>query len=125
MIMKQFLLLLFLVISLSVKGQDKDTTTIKYDYYCVYYGQLQVSGKVKPKKLIWGDNKGEVKLTDEKGKILDFKNMVDVTNYLSKRGWVFVDSELYHDVFFVVYKKNVANDKEAREGLYFNSDFED
>ena len=123
MIMKRILLFLFLMVCLSVKGQDKNTNVTPYDYYCVYYGQLQLSGKVFPKKLIWGDSKNEVKLTNEKGKKLDFNNMIEVTNYLSKRGWVYVDSEVFRDVVYIVYKKNVTKDEEAKEGLYFDSDF--
>jgi hypothetical protein len=111
------------MVCLSVKGQDKTTNVTPYDVYCVYYGQLQMSGKVKPKKLIWGDSKSEVKLTNEKGKGLDFNNMIDVTNYLSKRGWAYVESEVFRDAVYVVYKKSVTKDEEAKEGLYFDSDF--
>lgn len=121
--MKRLLFFLFLMVCLSVKGQDKTTNVKPYDVYCVYYGQLQMSGKVKPKKLIWGDSKSEVKLTNEKGKGLDFNNMIDVTNYLSKRGWTYVESEVFHDAVYIVYKKSVTKDEEAKEGLYFDSDF--
>lgn len=123
--MKHLLLFLFLMVGLTIKGQDKDTNVNPYDYYCVYYGQLQISGRVKPKKLIWGDSKNEVRLTDKEGNILEFKNMIDVTNYLSKRGWVLHDSEIFHDVFFAIYKKSVTSDEEAKEDLYFDSDFKE
>ena len=31
--------------------------------YCVFYGMMQINGKVKPQNLIWGEVKEEVKLT--------------------------------------------------------------
>ena len=120
---KLILSLVFLLLSLSVNGQEKNSDSETFDYYCAYYGQLQMSGKVKPKKLIWGDNKDEVKLTDKDGKEIEFRNMVDVANYLSKRGWKFVESETFHDACFVIFVKKITSDENPKEGLYFNTDF--
>ncbi len=116
-----FYVLLFLALSLCVKGQDITPSVKKYDVYCVYYGQLQMNGRVKPQKLIWGDSKKEVKLVSQDGEEIDFKNMVDVVNYMSKRGWRFVDNETFHDRFYVILAKSVTCDDEAKEGLYFNT----
>jgi hypothetical protein len=80
-----------------------------------------MNGRVKPQKLIWGDSKKEVKLVSQDGEEIDFKNMVDVVNYMSKRGWRFVDNETFHDRFYVILAKSVTCDDEAKEGLYFNT----
>ena len=94
-----------------------------YDYYCVYYGQAQASGKIKPTKLIWGERKDEVKLTNSAGDVIEFNNMVDVSNYFSKRGWKVFDVETFHSSWAIIFVKSVRNDNEAKEGLYFNKDF--
>ena len=119
-----FYVLLFLALSLCVKAQDITPFEKTYDVYCVYYGQLQISGRVKPQKLIWGDSKKEVKLVSQDGKEIDFKNMVDVVNYMSKRGWRFVDNETFQDRFYVILAKSVTCDDEAKDGLYFNTKYD-
>lgn len=122
--MKQLLVfLLFLVFSTSVNGQNQDGDVKSYDYYCVFYGEVQVSGKVKPQKLIWGENKEEVKLTTSDGKSIDFNNMVDAANFLSKRGWKYLDCEIYHSTWCAFFVKTVKNDEEAKESLHFDVDF--
>jgi len=120
---KIFFYLMFLTISLSAHAQNTNDVKKTYDYYCVYYGQLQISGRVKPQKLIWGELKKEVKLTNPKGEEIEFNNMIDVANYLAKRGWRFIDNETYHDRFYVIFAKTVSSDEEAKEGLYFDIDF--
>jgi hypothetical protein len=44
-------------------------------------------------------------------------------NYLSKRGWSYVSSTVYADVFFYTFKKSVKTDDEAKIGLYFKEEF--
>ena len=96
-----------------------------YAFYCQFIGEMQASGKVKPKRIIWDDIKGETKLTDKEGKVLEFNNMVELMNYMSKRGWTFVDCEIYGSSwYYYFFVKTVTNDKDAREGFYFESDFD-
>ena len=115
--------LLFLSLSWCVKAQDNNQPGKTYDYFCAFYGKLQVSGKFKPHKLIWGESKKEVKLVSQDGKEIEFNNIVDVANFMSKRGWRFVNNGTYIDAFYVIFTKNVSSDDEAKEGLYFNTDF--
>ena len=122
--MKKLLLFCLLTISLFVNGQDIKGDTKPYDYYCVYYGEAQLSGRIKPLKLIWGELKEEVELYSPEGKKIKFNNMVEVANYMSKRGWEYVDCKVYLGNFAVFFKKTVTNDKQAKEGLYFDTDFE-
>jgi len=89
----------------------------------VFYGMMQINGKVKPQKLIWGENKEEVKLTTPDGNAIEFNNMIDVANYLSKRGWKYVDCEVYHSTWCAFFVKRVKSDEEAKEGLSFDTDF--
>lgn len=124
--MKQLLLLISMFfLSLNVNGQSTEKANTTYEYYCIYYGQLQISGKVKPKKMIWGDEKKEVQLTDAAGVKIEFNNMVDVANYMSKRGWKYMDCKTRGDVYGVFFKKEVSSDSEAKEGLHFDIDFKD
>ena len=121
--MRYLFFLMLLLLCTGAKSQDIKNEGMTYDYYCVYYGQAQISGKIKPVKLIWGDRKDEVKLTNSEGEIIEFNNMVDVSNYLSKRGWKVIDTGAHGSYWYVVYVKSVRNDKEAKEGLFFNKDF--
>ena len=49
--------------------------------------------------------------------------MVDIANYLAKRGWKLRDSETFSTHIFIVFAKTIKNDSEAKEGLYFDTDF--
>ena len=74
-------------------------------------------------RIIWEDYGRKTKLTDENGKDLEFKNIVDAMNYLSKRGWKNVSSLSYADMFFYTFKKTVKTDEEAKMGLFFKEEF--
>lgn len=121
-------LLLFSVLlfaSMFVKAQDAIKDVEPYYFYCQCRGVMQGIGRIDPKTLIWNGEKSEMVLTDENGKELDFKNMTDVMNYMSKRGWEF--DNVYVSVpdgwYYYIFKKKVTSDEEAKAGLYFKTDF--
>ena len=116
-------MLIVLMMPISTSAQNIKNDGEPYEVYCAFHGELQVSGKFKPKRFIWGDEKDEIKLTDKNGKQLIFNNLVDVANYLAKRGWKVRDSETFSSSIFIVFVKTIRNDSEAKEGLYFNTDF--
>jgi hypothetical protein len=117
------LLLIALTMSISSSAQTIKNDGEPYEVYCAFHGELQVSGRFKPKRFIWGNEKAEIKLTDENGKRLEFNNLVDIANYLAKRGWKVRDTETFSANIFIVFAKTIRNDSEAKEGLFFNTDF--
>lgn len=119
-------LLLFFAFVLIVCGvQAQDTVRNKpYYFYCQFIGEIQIGGRVKPLKMTWNNQRDEQKLLDHRGNEIVFYNMVDVVNYMSKRGWELDKIISYTNSWFYYYfKKQVTNDAEAKEGLYFKSDF--
>ena len=121
--MKKMLLALLSFFCLALSAQNIKDNGEPYEVYCACTGDWIISGAVKPKHIIWGDQKEVVHLTTKEGKKIKFNNMVDVANYLSKRGWKVRDSETLSTHIFVVYVKTVRSDDEAKEGLYFDTDF--
>ena len=93
-----------------------------YAVYCQLLGYETFSGKTKV-KILWNNMKEETTLCDEKGEKIDLQNLIDAMNYMSKRGWEFVQCERYNDEYHYILKKQVTSDQEAKEGLYFLTDF--
>lgn len=122
--MKKILLLAFLFVSVITNAQNIKNDGELYEVYCAFHGQLQINGKFKPKRFLWGEEKDEIKLTDEKGEKLKFNNLVEVANYLAKRGWKVRDCETFSDNIFIIFAKSIRKDSEAKEGLYFDTDFD-
>jgi hypothetical protein len=121
--MKNILLLVLFFVSTFASAQNIKNDGEPYEVYCAFYGEAMLSGRFKPKSFLWGEVKDEVKLTDEKGKKLEFNNLVEVANYLAKRGWKMCDCERFSASIFMVFTKTIRNDSEAKEGLYFDTDF--
>ena len=121
--MKKILLLALLFVSAFANAQNIKNDGEPYEVYCAFHGELLLSGRFKPKSFIWGDEKDDIKLTDENGKKLEFNNLVDVANYFAKRGWKVRDCEKFSASIFIVFAKTIRNDSEAKEGLYFDADF--
>lgn len=120
---KLVLLLLFTTLCLSVSAQNYKNDGKPYAFYCQFVCEMQTSGRVTFKRIVWDDIKSVTKITDKDGKVVEFNNAVQAMNFMSKRGWTFVESGLYSGFFIYTFAKTVTNDKEAREGLYFESDF--
>jgi len=93
-----------------------------YAVYCQLISYETFSGKTKV-KILWNNMKEETALCDEKGEKIDLQNLIDAMNYMSKRGWEFVQCERYNDEYHYILKKQVTSDQEAKEGLYFQTDF--
>ena len=123
MIMRKLLFLFFLLVNININAQNFKNDGKPYEVYCQIYGQLQASGKILYKRILWPEFDSRTKLTDEKGNKLEFNNVLEAMNYLSKRGWTYVGNNTYHDMIFYTLKKIVLNDQEAREGLHFKEDF--
>ena len=76
-------------------------------------------------RILWNDQNTGTDICNEKGERIEFKNMVDVMNYMSKRGWDFVDSKINPNgsVYYYMFRKLVKSDEEAKKGIYFKEDF--
>lgn len=93
-----------------------------YDFFCQLLGYENLSGQLRL-KILWNNEKEENNLRDEKGNKIEFQTMTDAMNYMSKRGWEYVECVNYEKVCHYIFKKKVTSDKEAKEGLYFQNDF--
>ena len=122
--MKKILFIAILFVSAIANAQNIKNDGEPYEVYCAIHGEILLSGRFKPKGFLWGEEKDDIKLTDEKGNKLEFNNLVDVANYLAKRGWKVLDCEKFSASIFVVFTKTIKNDSEAKEGLYFDKDFQ-
>ena len=121
--MKKLLLLgLLSVFSFVSYAQNYTNDGKPYDYFCMMQGLKNLSGVLRI-QIIWNNTEKHENLRDEKGEKVEFKSIVDMLNYMSKRGWIYVEQITYDNVHNYLFKKTVTNDDEAKEGLYFESDF--
>ncbi len=126
--MKKVLLLIFLcAISFAVKAQNCKNDGKPYAYYCQIVGWENLAGQLRI-KMLWDNQRFENNLRDENGKKIEFATMVDAMNYMSKRGWDYVECVTYaefgkQNVVHYIFRKMVTNDEEAKENIYFESDF--
>lgn len=89
--------------------------------------QKMLSHKVRVVVDLGQDNwRYQFKLRDEKGKPIPFNSMVEVLNYMTKRGWEYVNSYpvtvTNQNVYHFLLKKYVANEEEIKEGLNLERD---
>ena len=124
--MKKILLFAFLFVSVFANAQNVKNDGKPYAYYCQLVGSRNFGGKLRV-EILW-DNKGDAHhLRTEKGEKIEFKSMVDGMNYMSKRGWDYVEIVVYSEgtrnVVHYIFRKYVTNDEEAKEGLHFKEDF--
>lgn len=120
--MKKVFIIMFLLISIGANAQNLKNDGKPYAFYCQLVGKLNLAAKLRV-EILWDNKKGEHQLRDEKGEKIEFNSMVDGMNYMSKRGWDYVECVTYGNVVHYIFRKYVTNDEEAKEGLYFKEDF--
>ena len=114
--MKKILfLLMFVLATASSIAQEK------YPYYCTINGSYNLAMKIRI-ELEWGESKDRRYLRDENGKKIEFNNLIDILNYMSKRGWEFVTIAEYDKCIHFVIRKMVSSPEEAKQGLRFDTD---
>lgn len=126
-----FLLSLCTCIQAQAVKDDKTAQELHPVYMYVYTilteFDIQYTGrKTIIPRVIWsGYNKLDL-LCDEKGTTEQFVNMPDLMNYLSRRGWEYVDFNRQGDdvAGYILFRKMVKSDEEMQKGLYFKSHFE-
>lgn len=124
--MKKILSILLLVVCMNVNAQNYKNDGKPYAFYCQLVGSTNLAGQLRV-EILWDNKKGEHNLRTADGKKIEFFSMVDGMNYMSKRGWDYVECVTYShggsNVVHYIFRKLVTNDAEAKEGLYFKEDF--
>lgn len=120
--MKKVVFALLMMFSLNINAQNVKNDGKPYAFYCQLLGKMNLAGQLRL-TILWDNMRTENNLRDENGKKIEFATMVDAMNYMSKRGWEYVDNVTYGNVVHYVFKKIVTNDEEAKEDLYFESDY--
>lgn len=124
---------LFVVLSMlfcmstSVSAQNYKNDGKPYDFFCQLRFKTNLAGKLRM-EVLWDSQRKEVYLRTQDGEKIEFASTVDAMNYMSKRGWTYVENVVYQDgssmLVHYMFKKTVTKDEEAKEGLYFNTDFQ-
>ncbi len=126
---KSLLTLLLLLSSISsIEAQNVLSPGEPYPVYCTIMGyNFWGVGKVKVKLDLGATSSSrdfESLYDKETGKKIKFNTMMDVINYMSKRGWVLDHVTCYQEnglskdnVMHYIMKKMVKTDEEIREGI--------
>ena len=127
--MKSIFVSFFIILALSVSAQAKQ-------YYCEVKGiEKELTSGLKivfdfgnsPIYSAWGGLKSKQKLVDEKGEEIPFISMVDAGNYLSDKGWTFVQAytSVYSSQAIVhwIFVKEATSPEEAVKGIMTKDDY--
>lgn len=114
---------------ISITAQNKK-------YYCEVKGiEKELSSGLKivfdfgnnPVYSAWGGLKSKQKLVDEKGEEIPFNSMVDAGNYLSDKGWTFVQAytSVYSSQAIVhwIFTKEASSPEEAIKGIVTKDEY--
>lgn len=121
--MKKLLLAFLMLSTMSVCAQNYKNDGKPYYFYCEMTAQMNLSGKLRL-TLEWNKNRAPEQLRDENGEKIEFASVVDMMNYMSKRGWDMNQTYSYGNVVRFLFRKLVTTDEEAKDGLIFKSDKE-
>ncbi len=126
---KLLLVTLTMILPISIYAQSKK-------YYCEIKGvekELAVGLKIvfdfgsNPIYSAWGGLKSKQKLVDEKGEEIPFNSMVDAGNYLSDKGWTFVQAytSVYglHAIVHWIFTKEAKSPEEAIKGIMTKDEY--
>lgn len=121
---KIFLALLLAMLSLGINAQTVTKTDDgKYNVYCTVVGYNSFGfGKLKVILDMGYSSKNENSLYGEDGKKIKFNSMMEVLDYMAKRGWKLVNTYYItmvgkQNVVNYVMEKRISNDSEKTEGL--------
>ena len=122
--MKKLLLLsIFAVFSLVANAQNENDGTYEH-FICV---DIEWGGSVSKKPyipLVSIENEKEDYIYDVDGEKIKFASRSALINYFIKLGWFFVQdvNGKSNDVGYVIFKKIVKNEQEAKKGILFKDD---
>ena len=123
--MKKLLLMIAIAMaSLSVNAQSVSNPGEKYPVYCAVKGyNFWGVGKVKVMLDFGAKVKNFETLIGDDGKQIKFNTMMEVINYMAKRGWeldrtyIITEGMSKQNVINYVLKKYVVNDDEIRKDI--------
>ena len=126
---KSIFVSLFLVLAVSISAQTKR-------YYCEVKGvenEVSTGLKIvfdfgnKPVYAAFGGLRSNQKLVNEKGEEIPFYSMVDAGNYLSDKGWTFVQAytSVYSSQAIVhwIFTKEAESIEEAIKGIMTKEEY--
>lgn len=120
---KIFLIAILATFSSLASAQNYKNDGKPYAYYCQIVGWVGLTGQFNF-RILWDNKKLEDALCDENGNKVEFVTATEAMNYMTKRGWEYVECPIYDDfgrkdLFHYIFRKYVTTDEEAKEGLYF------
>lgn len=104
--MRKFILVVMMCVSLGVSAQRVDKPGEPYDYFCILTVDMSYT------RITIDDWYRE--LLDENGKRLGFGTPANAINYMTKRGWLYVDKI---DEKHFLFKITVTSDEQAMQHL--------
>ena len=112
---RKILLFIVLCFCISANAQRVDKPGEAYDCFC----DVHADGQNFKVFLLEQDKI----LVDKDGKKIKFKNITEIMSYLSKRGWIFVDSygdkKSSNNDLHVIMKKIITSDEQALDNIRF------
>ena len=126
---KVFIIMMMALMSLGAQAQSVNQPGEKYPVYCSVKGyNFWGVGKVKVQLDLGYKTSNFETLLDENGKKIKFNTMMEVINYMAKRGWeldqvcFFTEGLSKTNVANYVLKKYITDDSQIREGLKTQDD---
>ena len=126
---KVFILMAFVVAVCCAQAQSVNQPGEKYPVYCSVKGyNFWGVGKVKVQLDLGYKTSNFETLLDENGKQIKFNTMMEVINYMAKRGWeldqvcFFTEGMTKTNVANYILKKYITEDEQIREGLKTQED---
>ena len=128
--MKKIMLIMAMMMAVcSAQAQSVNQPGEKYPVYCSLKGyNFWGVGKVKVQLDLGYKSNSFESLLDENGKKIKFNTMMEVINYMAKRGWeldqvcFFTEGMTKTNVANYVLKKYITDDSQIREGLKTQDD---
>ena len=126
---KVLLMTVFLMTVCCAQAQSVNQPGEKYPVYCSVKGyNFWGAGKVKVQLDLGNKSSNFESLLDENGKQIKFNTMMEVINYMAKRGWeldkvcFFTEGISKTNVANYILKKYITDDQQIREGLNTEAD---
>jgi len=118
--MKKIVFALLVMFSLPAFSQRVDKPGEPY-YYFVEVEAYTIS-KPGVKATVWFNGmKYHERIVGENGEELIFKDYSDLINYFTKRGWDFVQKIDKNGKYYLLLKKLVTSDEQAKEYILVNN----
>lgn len=126
---KVFIMMAFMMAVCCAQAQSVNQPGEKYPVYCSVKGyNFWGVGKVKVQLDLGYKTSNFETLLDDNGKQIKFNTMMEVINYMAKRGWeldqvcFFTEGMTKTNVANYILKKYITDDEQIREGLKTQED---